>query len=134
MSKHFKLSPDGRTLTVHVALKLRSRGGRKLIIAPEHGEAWAPSRPRPDNAMLKALARAHRWKRLLESGEYASVIELAHTVKINESYLCRVLRLTLLSPDLVEQILNGRQPISLQLEQMLRPLPVAWSAQRAIFR
>jgi len=131
MSRPFKLSPDGRILTVSVALKLRNRGGRKLIIAPEHSETWAPSRPRPDNAMLKALARAHRWKRLLESGEYASVIELAHAVKINESYLCRVLRLTLLAPELVEQILNGQQAVALQLGQLLKPIPASWAEQRA---
>ncbi len=131
MSNPFKLSYDGRTLTVRIPLKLKLRGGRKLIIAPENTPAWVmPARQRVDSAMIKALARAHRWKRLLESGEYASVIELAHAIKINESYLCRVLRVTLLAPDLVERLLDGRQPTSLQLGQLLKPLPASWVAQR----
>ncbi|MDP2356887.1 MAG: hypothetical protein Q8M31_12620 [Beijerinckiaceae bacterium] len=58
--------------------------------------------------MVKAIARAHQWKRLLESSRSASVTAVAEAEKINQSYLCRVLRLTLLAPDLVEAILEGR--------------------------
>ena len=119
---------DG-TVTVRVPFKIRTRGGRKLVIAPD-GVPWVPSRPRVDSAMIKAVARAHRWKRLLETGEFTSVTELAAAEKINLSYLGRVLRLTLLAPDIIEAILEGRQPAELQLEDLLRPLPVEWSAQR----
>jgi hypothetical protein len=79
------------------------------------------------------LARAHRWKNLLESGENASVTELARSEKINMSYLSRILRLTLLAPDIVEAMLNGRQSATLQLESMLKPFPVEWEAQRKLF-
>jgi hypothetical protein len=82
--------------------------------------------------MVKALARAHRWKRLMESGRFASVTELAEAEKINQSYLCRVLRLTLLAPDIVEAILDGRQPASLQLDALLKPFPTEWMAQREL--
>lgn len=81
--------------------------------------------------MVKAIARAHRWKRLMESGRFASVTELAEAEKINQSYLCRVLRLTLLAPEIVEAILDGRQPAGLQMNALLRPMPLEWAAQRA---
>ena len=60
--------------------------------------------------MVKAIARAFRWRDMLESGEYATIREIADAEKINESYVGRVLRLTLLAPDIVEAILGGRQP------------------------
>jgi hypothetical protein len=84
--------------------------------------------------MAKALARAYRWKQLIESGRYSSVADLAEIERINQSYLCRVLRLTLLAPDIVEAILDGRQPTLLQLDALLKPLPVVWESQRELFR
>lgn len=126
---NLEMSGDGRTLTVHVPLTFRKRGGRKLIIAPTGAEAWAP-RPRVDNTMVKALARAHRWKRMLEGGDYATIQDLAAAEKINPSYLSRILRLTLLAPGIVEVILDGRQPAGLQLDDLLKPFPVEWERQR----
>ncbi|CAM5772390.1 hypothetical protein [Bosea minatitlanensis] len=120
----------GRTLTVRVPLTLRKRGGRKQVVMPE-GACWGQPRPRVDNTMVKAIARAHRWKRLMESGRFASVTELAEAEKINQSYLCRILRLTLLAPDIVEAILDGRQPAALQMDALLKPMPLEWAAQRA---
>lgn len=128
-----EMSRDGRTLTVHVPLTFRKRGGRKLIIAPTGAEAWVPPRPRVDNTMVKALARAHRWKRMLE-GDYATAQDLAAAEMINPSYLSRVLRLTLLAPDIVEAILDGRQPPGLQLDALLTSLPVEWHRQRTLVR
>ncbi|MFN3890137.1 MAG: hypothetical protein ACK4MV_07045 [Beijerinckiaceae bacterium] len=120
---------DGRTLTVRVPMTFRKRGGRKQVVAAE-GASWGGPRPRVDNTMVKAIARAHRWKRLLESGRFVSVTELAEAEKINQSYLCRVLRLTLLAPDIVEAILDGRQPPELQTDTLLGPTPTEWPEQR----
>jgi hypothetical protein len=94
-----EISRDGSTLTVRVPLTFRKRGGRKLVIAPNVSDSWAPPRPRVDNTIVKALARAHRWKRMLESGHYVTVQDLATAEKINPSYLSRVLRLSLLAPE-----------------------------------
>jgi hypothetical protein len=102
-----KLSLDGGTITVLVPIAWRRRGGRKVIVAPPGSDDWAPP-PRIDRALVKALARAHRWRGLLESGEYGTLAELANAERISRSYICRVLRLTLLAPDLVEHILDGR--------------------------
>ena len=113
---------DGETLTVQIPLRLRKRGGRKLMVVPEGAAAWAPQRARVDSAMVKALARACRWRRLIESGEYASITDLAAAEKINQSYVCRILRLTLLAPEIVEAILDGRQSPTLQLHLLGRCL------------
>lgn len=129
MTRRGAATNEGRTLTVRVPLTLRKRGGRRQVVTPDGAICGTP-RPRVDNTMVKAIARAHRWKRLLESGRFASVTELAEAEKVNQSYLCRVLRLTLLAPDIVETILDGRQPRGIQLDVLLNPHPVAWSTQR----
>jgi hypothetical protein len=126
--KQPNITVDGRTITVRIPLTFRKRGGRKLVMVPDVA-TWATSRARIDNTLIKALARAHRWKRMLESGGFASVIELAHAEKINESYLCRILRLTLLAPTITEAILNGRQPPALQLHGIMGRFPALWSEQ-----
>ncbi len=124
------LSADGSTITVFVPMTWRRRGGRKVIIAPPGCDDWAPP-PRIDNALVKALARTHRWRRLLEGGEYATLAELADAERISRSYVSRLLRLTLLAPDIVERILDGRPTAG--LPQLLKPFPVEWDKQRALF-
>ena len=125
-----RLSADGRTLSVSVPMTFTKRGGRKLVISPDGAPLWAPPRRRIDNAMIKALARAFRWRQLLETGAYATVEEIAAAEKINASYVSRVLRLTLLAPNIVEAILDGRQPAEMTLAALMQPLPVAWERQR----
>jgi hypothetical protein len=129
--KSAEISRDGSTMTVRVPLTFRKRGGRKLVIAPNGSDSWALPRPRVDNTMVKALARAFRWQKLLETGTHTTVAEIAAAEKINASYVGRVLRLTLLSPEIVEAIMDGRQPADLQLEDLLRPFPLVWREQRA---
>jgi hypothetical protein len=102
MSSDATLDQDGQTVTARVPLKIRRHGGRKMIIAPEDAAPWAPPRARIDNTMVKAIARAFRWRRLLEEGHYGSVVELADAEKINKSYVSRVLRLSLLAPRLLK--------------------------------
>ncbi len=118
------------TLTVRVPLKLTKRGGRKLVISPEGTEPWAPLQARIDSTLVKALARAFRWRRQMETGVHACVRDIAKAEKINESYVARVYRLTLLAPDIVEAILDGRQAEGLTLAKVMEAFPVAWSAQR----
>lgn len=125
-----ELSRDGRTLTVRVPFVVRKRSGRKLVVAPD-GASWAAPRPRVDSAMVKALARAFRWKRMLESGRFASLSELAEAEKITLPYLSRILRLTLLTPEIVEMTLDGRQPVELSLKTLMKPFPTVWGAQRS---
>jgi hypothetical protein len=124
-------SDNGATLTVDIPLRIRRRGGRKVMLAPDGTSAWAPP-ARVDSALVKAIARAYRWWGMLEHGVYASITELAAAERINQSYVCRVLRLTLLAPDLVEAILDGRHPSRLQLRTLLSPFPSDWTAQAVL--
>jgi hypothetical protein len=126
MSKRATVS-DEQMITVHVPMTLRKRGGRKLVVTPD-GAPWAP-RPRVDNAMVKALARAFRWRKMLDTGVYATLEDLARAKGVAPSYISRVLRLTQLAPDLVEAILDGRQPAELQLDDLLEGLPLEWEKQ-----
>ena len=123
------MTAPAQTLTVRVPFIIRKRGGRKLAIAAD-GTTLAPPRPRIDSTLVKALARAHRWDRLLETGSYGSAADLAAAEKINPSYFSRVLRLTLLAPDLVEAIVEGRQTDGMEAALLLRPFSTAWEKQR----
>jgi hypothetical protein len=129
-----KLSQDGRTMMVSIPFSLHRKGGRKKVVTPSDAPAWSPRSSRIDNTIVKALVRAHRWRNMLETGLFTTVRELAKAERINESYLCRVLRLTLLSPTIAEAILNGRQPEDLSLARLLQSLPIEWERQTAAFQ
>lgn len=128
-----ELCRDGHTIKVFVPMTFQRRGGRKLIIAPDGANDWVQPQPKQDNTLIKAIARAKRWQRMLESGKVPSTRQLAEKEKINPSYLARIIRLTLLAPDIIEAILDGRQPKGLLLADLLKPFPVEWDAQRAVF-
>jgi hypothetical protein len=117
-------------MVVSIPISFRRQGGRKRVMTPANTPAWLPPPPRVDNTLIKALVRAHRWRNMLEANLFATVRELAKAEKINESYLCRVLLLTLLSPVLTEAILNGLPPEALDLAQLLKALPVEWDKQQ----
>jgi hypothetical protein len=122
---------DQNTITVHVPMTFTVRGGRKTILSDA---VPAPPQPRIDNALLKALARAHRWRRMIESGGYASITDLAKAEGVNQSYACRVLRLSLLAPSIVTAILDGRHDSDVMLKQLMKPLPVRWDEQIKILK
>jgi hypothetical protein len=122
------ISDNAGTVTVRVPLRVRRHGGRKLMAVSDAPRADERKRL-PDNAILKALGRAYRWKRLLETGEFSSISDLAAVEKINHSYIRRILRLTLLSPAMIEMILDDRLPRYVQLEDLLKPFPSEWARQ-----
>jgi len=121
-----RAAPTPATVTVQVPFRISQRGGRKEIVPPP----GAPVQRRTDNTLVKALARAFRWRRMLESGEYATIGDLAHKEGIAPSYLTRVLRLTLLAPDIVEAILDGTQGPEITLARLMDGVPVEWGEQR----
>lgn len=120
-----RATPIPDNVTIHVPFRIIKRGGRKEMLLP----AGARAQCRPDDALVKALARAFRWKRMLESENFATVAELAAREGIAVSYLTRVLRLTQLAPDIVEAILEGRQPPSLTLQSLRGQIPDEWPGQ-----
>jgi hypothetical protein len=140
------------TIKVLVPMAFTIRGGRKMIISaiPHNpGERLHQSvegacttlklsrqaaSQRTNNAMLKALAKAYRWRRMIERGTFTSITELAEAESVNQSYACRILRLTLLAPNIVTEILDGKYPSDLMLKRVMRPLPIWWGEQRAILK
>ena len=122
-------APIPETVTIQVPFRIVKRGGRKEMHLPEGGTPQA----RADSTLVKALARAFRWKRMLESGEFATIAELAEREGIAPSYLTRVLRLTLLAPEIVEAILDGRQRPKVTLARVLEPFPGGWERQAVHF-
>jgi hypothetical protein len=118
-----------QTVTVTVPFAIRKRGGRTLVITPD-GVSSAPApRTRIDGALLKALARGFRWRKLLEKGDFATIEEIAVAENINPSYVSRLLRMTLLAPEIVEAILAGRQPEGLTMSRAIRPFALEWQRQ-----
>jgi len=124
------LSKDGRTISVHIPISMRHQGGRKQVVTPAGATPWIPIPPRVNNTLVKAIVRAHRWRDMLESGNYATVRDLAKAETIDEVYLGRVLRLTLLAPKIVEAILEGKHPATLELDDLLKQFPIEWEQQR----
>jgi hypothetical protein len=117
------------TLTIRIPIRLQRRGGRKLIMTPE-GSAAPARKPSRDETLVKAVVRAHRWRRQIESGQAKSITDLAEREGVTDAYVCRLLPLTCLAPDIVEAILDGRQPKGLRLVEMLGNGPLGWEGQR----
>jgi hypothetical protein len=117
------------SITVRVPLTIRRRPGRKTVVTPAAAGPAAVT-TRTDPALIKALARAFRYQRLLDEGRYASISEMAAAERIERGYLGSLLRLTLLAPDLVEAILDRRQTDGLGLPALMEPFPDDWASQR----
>src|ERR1041385_5532576 len=106
-----KMKSDDRSITVRVPLAIRKRGARKLVLGPDGSVAAGTCASRHvDGAVVKAIARAFRWRNMLEDATYATIAEIAGTEKINETYVGRVLRLALLAPEIVEAVVAGTRP------------------------
>ena len=121
------------SVTVRVPLAIRHRPGRKTVVTPMT-DGLAPVTTRADPTLVKALARAFRYQRLLDEGCYGSITEMAAAERIERGYLGTLLRLTLLAPGIVERILDGRQPESVTLPRLSSPFPTTWVEQRDILR
>ena len=122
-------SAKADTITVHIPMQLKRRGGRTLIIAPEGSSPAA--KPDQDETIIRALVKAHRWRRRIESGKAKSIADLAAQENVTNAYVCRLLPLTCLAPDLVAAILDGRQPKGLKLADVLRNAALLdWKEQR----
>ena len=118
---------DTEIVTVHVPFHIRKRGGRKEMILPE---VALTQHRHVDNTLIKGLARAFRWKRMLDTGACPTLGDLAGQEKISPSYLTRVLRLTLLAPDIIDAILDGQLGPDTTLATLMDPFPIDWDEQR----
>ena len=119
------------SITVRVPLKIRRRPGRKTMVTPTSAEAGDGTIPtRADPALVKALARAFRYQKLLDEGRYNSITEMAAEEQIERGYLGTLLRLTLLAPSLVEELMEGRAGSAPSLSELHQPFPEVWEHQR----
>ena len=128
-----RTSHEIETLTIRIPIRLQRRGGRKLIVTPE-GVAAPARKSSRDETLVKALVRAHRWRRQIESGRAKLITDLAEQEGVTDAYVCRLFPLTCLAPDIVEAILDGRQPKGLRLGEMLGNGPLVWEEQRRLWR
>jgi hypothetical protein len=116
-----------------VPMTLKMRGGKTVMVLPDGSRVVAQREARVDNAMIKVIARAFRWQRLLDDGVFCSIADLAAAEKINCSYVSRILRLAFLSPTIIEKILAGKQPAHLTLKDLMTPFPMDWTLQERSF-
>src|SRR5215475_12787183 len=122
-------APDPAVVTIKVPFAVRKRGGHKLVLAPD-GAPVPPLAPQVDGTLVKAIARAFRWQKMLETGQYATIKEIAKVEKINPSYVSRVLRLTLLAPAIVEAAVDGRLPPDVTFAVLAKPFAPLWRDQK----
>ena len=120
------------TISVEMPMTFKLRGGRKVIILPDGTQGNPLPRATIDNTMVKAIARAFRWRKLLEDGTYGCIEDIARAERINGSFVGRIVRLTLLAPEIVEAIFEGKQPAALTLKSLMEPFPVEWEGQRQL--
>jgi len=121
---------SSEVISVEIPMAFKKRGGRKIIVLPDGSHGHPMPAATIDNAMVKAIARAFRWQRLLENGTYGCLDEIARAERICPSFVSRTIRLTSLAPDIVSAILDGSQPAHLTLKDLLKPFPLSWAAQR----
>ncbi len=124
---------DAHTVTVQIPWRLKKRGGRKLVLAPDGSPVGFQNGQHIQNAAIKILVRGFRWGKLLDTGVYATMGDLARAEGIDPSYLGRALRLTLLAPDIIEAILDERLPAGVGVETLMKPIPRDWKNQLSIF-
>ena len=121
---------DGQIM-ISVPIRLTRRGQGIHVSYPD---GIAGSRPNyPDQVLVRALARAHRWRAMLESGDARSIAGLARSEHRGETYISRLLRLTYIAPDLIDAILNGTQAACFTVQKLRNVVvPLDWDGQRAL--
>ncbi len=113
------IQENGQSVQITIPMKMKRRNGRKVVILPD-GAIYKNNGPRPqcNHSLAATIARAYHWDGLIASGRYSSVSDLAAALKMDRSFVARVLRLTLLAPDIVEAILCGNEPSGLTYREL----------------
>lgn len=120
-------------ICVHVPMAIKRRSGRKEVIVPDGIGRLVDASPDYHESLVIAISRAHCWLRLLQSGKYRSINELAGMLKVNNVYMRRLIRFTLLSPDIVEAVMNGREPSGFSQNMLMGAVPESWRRQRDLY-
>lgn len=120
-------------ISIEIPMTFKKRGGRKVIVMPDGSHGHPIPTATIDNTMIKAIARAFRWQKLLENGTYSCIDDIAKAERICASFVGKVFRLSLLAPDIIEMILEGNQKVELTLKDLMVPFPMEWMRQRSIW-
>lgn len=122
------------TFTIQVPVRFKKQGIRRLIMSPADAPDHTLSMSQQvDPNMIHALTKAWHWQKMIETGQYRNVAELAEKEKVTTSYACRILRLNSLAPDIKQAILDGTHPKTLRITDLMPPFPEIWAAQRVKF-
>jgi len=121
---------EGNVISVLVPIKIKHYGGKKLILLPKDAQMTAPQEaPKPNETLVKALAKAYYWQNLIDTGRYKSIDDMSRQRKINSSYMSRILCLNQLAPQIKKAIFDGTQPRQLSLQDMQTTFPDIWDEQ-----
>ena len=124
------------TLHIRIPMQFSRRSSRKMIVGPDGktiSEMIDAKADNTDYTFISALGKAFSWQRMLDEGKYESPKDLAEKEKVEVTHMYRVMRLTLLAPDIIEAVLNGKQPRTLTLQNVVRGFPISWQEQRKVF-
>ena len=128
------VNKENQKIIVHVPINLRKWGGKKVIVGPVGQDLRSLAlHIRKDDKLLKALGRAYKWQKLIETGRCKNAKEISEIENINRSYVLRVLRLMRLSPKIIQSVLDGNQPDGFGLSSVEKSFPALWSEQENRF-
>nr|CRH06078.1 Conserved protein of unknown function, containing KorB DNA-binding like domain [Candidatus Magnetococcus massalia] len=125
-----KLSQDRKTIIFKIPMRFHRQGGKRMVILPEHEQARQEMTNPSEDPMLNTLTKAQKWQKMLDKSETMTIAQLAEREGVERSMMARVLRLTILAPDIIEAILDGRVPETFSLESLRESIPLLWSDQR----
>lgn len=120
-------------ITIEIPVNFKKRGGRKYITAPDGTDIAGYRKPKYQTNMIKAVARGHILADTLDKEPDLTIKELAKREMLDHGYVAKAVRMTQLAPDIIEAILNGRQPQAMTLSELMRPFPNCWNEQREHF-
>lgn len=129
MFENARIEDGGRIIAIHIPMKFKRRGGRKQVILPPGAE---PDET-PVTPLQRALARAFHWQKLLDSGKACSIGDISKSTGVDKSFIAKTLRLTLLAPDIIEAILNNREPEAVTIPLLYKAIPLLWDEQRKLY-
>jgi hypothetical protein len=123
---------ENGSITLSVPFAIKRKSGRRYIVTPDNVPLQYAT-PKHHEPLVKALIKAFHWKEMLDTGIFHTLTEIAHKEKLNISYVRRVFKMTLLAPDIIAVILDGKQPPYLSVMDFGKEIPLDWNEQRRRF-
>lgn len=119
-------------IKIVIPIAFHLKGGRKVLVNVSETNQ-SKQEELTDKTVVASIARAHRWQKMIDSGEFSSSAELAKAIGVSPSYVTRLIRLNYLSPKIVTALMTGTAPSGLSLTKLVEPFPDLWSEQYKLF-